>query len=233
MASTPPPHEAFLREVDEELRRDELQSLWQRYGRLAIGAIVLTLAAWGGWLYWQDRQTKAAGIEGENLSQALDDLQSGDVASATVKLSALAASKHQGYRASAKMAQAGIALQRGDSTGAAKLFGEVANDNSAPQPWRDLALIRQTATEFDKIKPEAVVTRLSGLAVKGNPWFGSAGEMVASAYLKMGKPQLAGKIYADLSKDESVPEPIRSRAVQMAGSLGSEAINPSAKEVTK
>ena len=75
MASTPPTQEAFLREVDEELRRDELQSLWQRYGRLGIATIVLLLAAWGGWLYWQAEKNKASGLEGEQLSQALDDLQ--------------------------------------------------------------------------------------------------------------------------------------------------------------
>ena len=84
MASTPPSNEAFLREVDEELRRDELQSLWIRFGRLAVVAILLILASWGGWLYWQDRQAKVAGAEGEQLSQALDDLQSGNPAAAEV-----------------------------------------------------------------------------------------------------------------------------------------------------
>ena len=233
MASTPPTNEAFLREVDEELRRDELQSLWMRFGRLAVAAILLVLAAWGGWLYWQDRQTKAAGAEGEQLSQALDDLQSGNPAAAEIKLATLAGSKQTGYRASAKMAQAGIAIEKNDLSGAARIFGEVSKDTSIAQPWRDLALIRQTSAEFDTIKPEIVVARMRPLAVKGNPWFGSAGEMAAAAYLKMGKPELASKIYADIGKDENVPETIRSRAVQMAGSLGVDAINPSTKEVTK
>lgn len=233
MASTPPTNEAFLREVDEELRRDEFQSLWKRYGRLAVGIVVLALAAWGGWLFWQDRQNKAAGIEGEQLSQALDDLQSGSPDAAETKLSALSASKQAGYRASAKMAQAGIRMEKNDLAGAAAIYAEVAKDASFAQPWRDLALIRQTSAEFDAIKPQDVVTRMRPLAVKGNPWFGSAGEMVAAAYLKMGKPDLAGKIYADIGKDENVPESIRSRAVQMAGSLGVDAVNPSAKEVTR
>lgn len=233
MASTPPSNEAFLREVDEELRRDELQSLWQRFGRLAVAVVVLVLAAWGGWLYWQDRETKAAGIEGEQLSQALDDLQGGNPAAAEVKLAILTGSKQAGYRASAKMAQAGVAIGKDDLAGAAKIFAEVSADTRIAKPWRDLALIRQTSAEFDTIKPEAVVARMKPLAAKGNPWFGSAGEMVAAAYLKMGKPELAGKIYADIAKDETVPETIRSRAVQMAGSLGVDAINPSAKEVTK
>ena len=233
MASTPPTHEAFLREVDEELRRDELQSLWKRYGRLAVAVLVLVLATWGGWLYWQDRQNKAAGVEGEQLSQALDDLQAGNADRALAKLAPLAQSKNVGYRASAKMAEAGVALGKNDFAGAAKTYGEVATDTRVPQPWRDLALIRQTAAEFDTIKPELVVARLRPLAAKGNPWFGSAGEMVAAAYLKMGKPELAGKLFADIGKDENVPDSIRSRAVQMAGSLGVDAINPPATEVTK
>lgn len=233
MASTPPTQEAFLREVDEELRRDELQSLWKRFGRLVIGGIVLLLAAWGGWLYWQDRETKAAGLEGEQLSQALDDLQSGSPDAALAKLGPLAESKKVGYRAAAKMARAAVSMERNDLAAAAKTFGEVAADKDIPQPWRDLALVRQSAAEFDTVKPETIVARLRPLAVKGSPWFGSAGEMVAAAYLKMGNTELAGKMFSDIGKDENVPETIRSRAVQMAGSLGADAINPPAKEVTK
>lgn len=233
MASTPPTNEAFLREVDEELRRDELQSLWTRFGRWAIGVLILVLAAWGGWIFWQARQTKAAGLEGEQMSKALDELQSGDEASAAAALKTLSTSKQEGYRASALMTEASLALQKGDAKAAAAKFGAVAADASIAQPWRDAALVRQTAAEFDSLKPEEVQARLKALAVKGNPWFGSAGEMVAIAYLKMGKPELAGKLFADIGKDETVPESIRSRAVQMAGSLGVDAVTPAAKKVTQ
>ncbi len=233
MASTPPTQEAFLREVDEELRRDELQSLWKRYGRLGIAIIVLVLVSWGGWLYWQSRETKASGVEGEKLSQALDDLQASNPQAAMEKLAPLIQSSNVGYRASARMAEAGIALGKNEIQEAARIYGEVASDSSIPQAWRDLALIRQTAAEYDSLKPEVVVTRLSPLAAKGNPWFGSAGEMVAVAYLKMGKADLAGKLFADIGKDENVPESIRSRAVQMAGSLGAETASPATKEVAK
>lgn len=231
MASTPPTNEAFLREVDEELRRDEIQSLWKRYGRWSVGALGLVLAVWGGWLVWENQRAKAAGAEGEQLSLALDDLQGGNTAAAEEKLKKLGTSDHEGYRASALMAQAGVTMERGDLAGAAKQFGVIAADTGIDQPWRDLALIRQTAAEFDTMKPDAVVARLQPLAVKGNPWFGSAGEMVAMSYLRMGKPELAGKLFADIGKDESVPETIRSRAVQMAGSLGVDAVDTSAKKV--
>src|SRR3546814_21032509 len=96
-------------------------------------------------------------------------------------------------------------------------------DTRLAPPFRDLALIRQTALEFDTLKPQEVVDRLKPLATEGNPWFGSAGEMVAIAYMKMRKPELSGPLFAAMSKDRSVPETIRTRAVQMAGLLGVDA----------
>ena len=50
-----------------------------------------------------------------------------------------------------------------------------------------------TAVELDTLAPQTVIDRLKGLAVAGNPWFGSAGEMVALSYLKQGKPQHGGR----------------------------------------
>ena len=70
------------------------------------------------------------------------------------------------------------------------------------------------------MKPEDVVTRLKPLAAPGNPWFGSAGEMVGIAYLKMGKNDLAGVMFGAVAKDNGVPETIRERVVQLAGILG-------------
>src|SRR3546814_2821587 len=43
-------------------------------------------------------------------------------------------------------------------------------------------------------------------------------------YMKMRKPELSGPLFAAMSKDRSVPETIRTRAVQMAGLLGVDAV---------
>src|SRR3546814_10122706 len=77
---------------------------------------------------------------------------------------------------------------------------------------------------FDTLKPQEVVDRLKPLATEGNPWFGSAGEMVAIAYMKMRQLELSGPLFAAMSKDRSVPETIRTRVVPMAGLLGVEAV---------
>ncbi len=229
MASQPPVNEAFLREVDDELRRDQIEGFWKRWGRMLVGGIIAVLALWAGWLWWQSRQSAAKGLDGEAMSAAMSALEQGNTGAAAPAIRNLKDSKFDGYRASARMADAALALQRGDAKAAAKAYGEVAADTAVAAPWRDLALVRKTAAEFDTLKPEEIIARLKPLAASGNPWFGSAGEMTAIAWLKAGKPELAAKLFAEIAKDEQVPETIRSRAVQMAGVLGVDAVPP-AKE---
>jgi hypothetical protein len=226
----PPTNEAFLQEVDDELRRDQLASVWKRWGRWLVATVLLGLAAFAAFLYWDHQQSVKSGEESEKLSGAIEALGSGNTAKAESDFAALATSSNDGFRATSKMAQAGLKLQKGDEKGAATAFGAIAADATLPKPYRDLALIRQTIAQFDTMKSDDVITRLKPLAVTGNPWFGSAGELVAISYMRQNKPDLAGKTFAAIGKDETVPETIRSRAVQMAGVLGVDAVDTATKE---
>lgn len=226
MALPPNTNEAFLREVDEELRRDQLATFWERWGRWVIAAIVIGLAAFGAFLYAQHRAEQAAGVEGEKLQAAFAKLGANNPTAAAAPLAEIAASKRDGYRTLAKFTQADIALQKNDLKAAAAKFGEVAADTSVAQPFRDLALVRQTSAEYDGLKPQVVIERLRPLTVPGNAFFGSAGEMVAMAYLRMNRRDLAGALFGQIARNDDVPDSIRQRAVQMAGVLGVDAIAP-------
>lgn len=224
MAIKPRDNEAFYREVDEEVRREQLTGYWKRYGWAMIAGIVLLLAGIGGYLWWQQRQQVQAGKHGEVMTAAFDDIQAGKMKEAGAKLDQLAKEDSAGYRAAAMLTKADLAIQTNDQAGAVAAFRKIADDAELPDPYRNLALVRMTAVQFDTLNPDVVIKRLQPLAKAGNPWFGSAGEMVAIAYIKQNKPQLAAPIFAALAKDENVPASLRSRAVQMAGSLGVDAI---------
>lgn len=223
MASTPPNSDAFIREVDDELRRDQALHIWQNYGKWIIAAVVAALALFAAWLWWQNDQTMKAGAEGEELSAVLDGLSAGRGDALKPKIDALAGSKIEGVSAAARIVRADLLLQKNDLKGAAAEFGKVAGDTSLAQPYRDMALVRQTAAEFDTMTPDAVIARMKPLAAPGNAWFGSAGELVGIAYLKQGKRELAAATFAAIAKDETVPETIRSRVVQLASALGVDA----------
>jgi hypothetical protein len=70
--------------------------------------------------------------------------------------------------------------------------------------------------------PQQVIDQLKPLAVSGTPWFGSAGELVAVAYLKLGRKAEAGAMFAAMAKDTGVPTSLRGRARQLAVQLGAD-----------
>ena len=224
MALRPVDNETFYREVDEELRRDRMLGLWRRYGKLAIGAVILFLVLLGAGIWWHGHRQQVAGARGEQLLEAFDDVSAGKKAAAKEKLDALAKDGTAGYKAAALFTKADLAIEANDLKTAAALFHQAAGDGDLPQPYRDLAVVRMTAVEYDGLPPQTVVDRLSRLAVAGGPFFGSAGEMVATSYMKLNKPQEAARMFAALAKDKKVPDSIRSRAAQMAASLGVDAV---------
>lgn len=220
MARTPQTNEAFLREVDEELRRDELARFGKRWGRILLVLVAVGLLALAGWLWWRDYQAKQAGAEGERLSGAIEQLSANQTNQALPVLKDLSSSPRAGYRAVSRLASGAVVAAQGDLRASAATYAEVAKDEKVAQPLRDLALIRQTTAEFDSLPPDQVIARMGPLAQKGKPWFGSAGELVAVAHLKAGRTRDAGAMFAALAADPAVPASIRSRAVQMAGVLG-------------
>lgn len=216
--------QVFMREVDDAVREADLKNFGSRYG-IWIGAmIVVGLASLAGWIFYNNNLEEEAGVRSEEYVAAIDSVKRNNLDGATTALKPLEEAPQEGYRAAAKLMQANIALEKNDPKAAITGYKAIVADAELPQPFRDLALIRQTTAEFDDLEPQAIVDRLKPLAVPGNPWFGSAGEMVALSYLNLDKADLAGPLFAQLAKDETVPPTIRSRALQMAGVQGIDAV---------
>jgi len=80
-------------------------------------------------------------------------------------------------------------------------------------------------TEGSRVKKDDVIARLEPMAVPGKPFFGSAGELVAMAYVEQGKENLAGPLFAEIARDKNAPDALRARARQIAGLMGTDAID--------
>ncbi len=220
MAQAPDTTEIFVREVDENLRRDQIRDFFKKYGSWLIAGVIVFLAASGGFIWWQQHRTEQFGAQVERLGEVYRDIGSGDAAKAPRQLDALAESDSKAVRASALFTRAALAIQQSDLKLATATYRRIAEDSSLPKPYREAALVRRTAIEFDQVQPQEVIERLRPLAKPGEPWFGTAGEMTALALIKQGKKQEAGRLFGTIAKDKTVPEPIRARCVQIAGSLG-------------
>jgi hypothetical protein len=223
LAQPPDISDTFLREVDENLRRDQMRDFAKKYSTVMIVAVILFLGAAGGFIYWQNYKQQQSEKQVEQLAQTFKDIGTGKVADAPKQLDDLTDAHSKAIRATAMFARAAVALQQNDTKLATSTYGEIASAKNLPQPYRDAALIRQTTLEFDSLKPEEVISRMKPLAQPGNPWFGSAGEMTAMALIKQGKNAEAGQLFGKMARDKQVPDSLRARFVQIASTLGVDA----------
>jgi hypothetical protein len=224
LAIKPNDGETFLREVDEELRKERASQVFARYGWWIIAGVVLMLAAIGGFFWWQNYRAERAGAQGEALLNVLDAMEGGNRSAAAARIDELAESSIPGYRAAALFARANSQVAANNTAAAIATYAAIAGNEDFAEPYRHAALVRQTALEFDRLPPQQVIQRLSSLARPGQPFFGAAGEMVGVAHLRMNRPDLAGPLFGRIGRDETVPPSIRTRAIQMAGSLGVNAL---------
>ncbi|MBO6527043.1 tetratricopeptide repeat protein [Erythrobacter sp.] len=216
--------EALVREVDEAVRQSDAEAFLEAWGKPLFGLLIAGLVAFGGYLYWDSRQEAEMERDSEALVGALDQIQAGNLDSGFDRLEELAGKDGAGAAVVAAMVRAGIAEQRGDTEVAASLFQSVAENEDAAPAFRDLARLRGVALNYDDMSSAEVIAALKPLAVPGEPYFASAGELVAHAYLDQGQRAEAGALFAEIAKDDNGPESIRSRARQMAGVLGVDAI---------
>lgn len=216
-------NETFLREVDEEYRRDKVRDFFVDNRIFLISVIVLFFAVSGGWIWWQSHQRAEAGRQVEELAAIFQDIGAGKTQQAPARLDAVAENSGDAVRTTAIFTAAALDLQNNNPKAATAKYRSIAEDEGQPDPYRQIALIRQTALEFDQLKPEEVIARMKPLAVPGEPWYGSAGEMTALALIKQGKRAEAGKLFAAIGRDQRVPEILRGRSIQMASSLGIDA----------
>jgi hypothetical protein len=222
VAQPPDISETFLREVDENLRRDQLRDFFKRYGNWLIAGVILFLALSGGFIWWKQHQVERSAEQVEQLAQSFRDIGTGNTAQVPQQVDALAENGSKGVSVTARFARAALALQTNDTKLAIGTYRSIAGDGATPAALREAALIRQTTLEFDQLPPAQVIARLEPLTKPGEPWFGSAGEMTALAMIKQGRTKEAGQMLVAIAKDKAVPEPLRGRAGQLAASIGAD-----------
>lgn len=217
--------EVLIREIDEAVREDALYDFLKNHGVKVLAVILAGIAALGAWLVYDHFAEQKLEKQSETLISALDAAAAGDLKSAEQKVGPLTAEGNSdGARAAARFVQAASAIEAGDTAKASGILDAIVKDAGTPKALRDLAQIRKVSLDYDKMKPADVIAQLSPLAQPGSPWFGSAGELVAMAHVENGNRAAAGKLFADIAKDETQPETLRTRARQMAGLMGVDAV---------
>ncbi len=210
----------IFREIDEELRRDNLLKLWSRYGRYVIAVAVLAILVAGGIVAWRSHQASERRAQGLRYSNALALAREGKDGEAA-KLFALLAQEGGGYGLLAAFEEAELLAKSGDKKGAIAAYDRLAGSSDIDPEFRDLAVLLSVMHGFLDGDASAAIERLQPLTAAGNPWRASALDLTAAAKLQAGDRSGALAIYKELADDLSAPQGLRARAAEMAAALKS------------
>lgn len=208
----------IFKEIDEDLRRDQLEKLWQRYRGVIIAgavAIVVAAAAYSFWQQYRKGQDEKYGLQYAEAA-ALSQSNAGDAAT---KFETLASDSAPGYAMLARLQ--GAVLQArgpGKQAGVAALKA-MAADRSVDEPYRGLAGILSAQYGLDDAEPAEIVAQLQPLTVGNNPWRFSALELTAMAQIKAGDKTAALGTLKQVSGDSEAPQSTRQRADEIIAAL--------------
>lgn len=212
----------IFREVDEDLRRHHLLSLWRKYGKLIIVgvvALVLAVAAVAGWrAYWNARYEK----DSLAFSAALDLLAHKKTVEAAKAFAELQADGSAGYGYLAGLQAAETEINLGHNDKAVAMFKSLA-DSKVNDPFlADYAELLAITHSVDKGLDADMSKRLAALAEDGKPWALMAKQIQAVAAYKAGRIKEAHDILTALAENVDTPQSVRDRAQELAAVISAQ-----------
>jgi hypothetical protein len=211
----------IFHEVDEEVRREQLKKLWDRYSIYLIALAVLIVAGvsgWRGYEYWVAKQAAAAGAAFE-AAAALNE--QGKYAEAETAFAKVAAEAPSGYRVLARMRAAG-ALAQAKPADAVKAYDELAQDSSIDTIWQDLAAVRAGVLLVDTAPLAEMQRRLAPLAEPSRSFRHSARELLALSAWRNHDLTAARRYLDMMATDAETPAGIRARAEVLSGLIAAD-----------
>jgi hypothetical protein len=216
----------IFREVDEDLRREQLKRLWNRYGGYVIGLAVLIVVLVGGYKAWQWYETSKAQATGDRFVAALALSEDGKHEDAIAALGAIAADGSGDYPILATFRSAGEKAAAGDDAGAVADYEAIAGRGGVPSLVADLARLRAALILADSLSPQELSSRIGDLARTGNPWRHTAREILGLAAFRANDLAAARQYFDEIVNDQESSQRVRTRAQLMLALIQSRQGSP-------
>lgn len=201
--------ESIFREVDEEVRTEEYQKIWNRYGKYVSGlaiALVAGVVAYQGWTYYQNKQAEDAGII------YLDAVKKAADGKAEDAQAAFAAVHHDGFTQLGKLRMAQMLSDKGDTDKAVAAYDAFATDAKSDPALADLARVKAGYLLVDTAKTDDLMARLGRFDQEGNPWRNEMREIAGLSAWRLKDYAKAQSNMAAIYADAKAPAAMRQRA---------------------
>jgi hypothetical protein len=200
----------IFREVDEEVRRERLKQIWDRYGYLIIALAVLIVAAVGGWRAYQWWEAKKAAEAGAAFEAAATLAEQGKHAEAEAAFANVAANSTATYRMLAKFREA-AEIGRRDPKAAVAIYDQLAADGSIGRVLQDLAALRAGMLLVDTAPYDELRQRLEPLTTDDRAFRHSARATLALSAWRAGNVAAMRRWSDMVLADAETPASTRAR----------------------
>jgi hypothetical protein len=211
--------DTLIREVQEELRREQLTRIWERYGTYLIAAVVLLITAVAGYKYLEYHRISTAEAAGASYRAALALTEQGKPDDVQKALEAIAGKSSSGYAALAGLRLAATAAKAGKAAEAVAAFDAIAKGGAGDDLLRDHAALQAAMLRLDTADWTEMQNRLNDLANDKNAWRFSARELLGLAAYKAGRTPEARKAFEQLLGDKGTPPSMVERVQLMLNVL--------------
>jgi hypothetical protein len=221
--------DSFIREVNEELRSDQMKGAWRRFGRYLITIAVLIVLGTVGYKvyqYWDDNQSSGTGDQ-FIAAMKLADANKNDEAIAA--LDKLEKEGHGAYPVLARLRAATVLSQKGDTAGAVAALDVIGKDATAPEAIRDAAKMRAGWLLIETGTYEQVSAHVEEMAVPTNAFRHSAREALGLAAYKAGNMTQARQWFQAIADDAQSPRNVANRAQMMLDNITASGKAPAAQ----
>jgi hypothetical protein len=213
--------ESLIREVDEEVRQEEYKKLWDRHGAKFVAlalAVVLAVAGFEGWKYYQKTEAENASVVYLDAVQKANDGKYEDA------LAALAAIKHPGFMQLGKLREAAVLAEKGDTEKSIAAYDALIADKTTDPVLADLARIRQGYVLVDTATPDQLREKLVQFNVDTSPWRHAVREIFALSAFRTKNFTMADGFMTQILKDVEAPQGIKQRAQVMVQLIAPELV---------
>ena len=207
----------IFHEVDEEVRREQFKKLWERYQAYVIAAAVLVVLAVAGWRAYDWWETKKAAEAGAAFEAAIALSDQGKHAEAEAAFNKIAEDSTTSYRPLAMM-RAAAELAETDPKAAIAAYDKITANSSIGSELRDLAALRAGAILVDGGQYPDARQRLEPLAEADHTFRHTARELLALAAWRAGDTATAKRWIDMINSDPGTPPDERGR-MEMLGAL--------------
>ncbi len=204
--------DAFIREVDEDLKNESMKKLWDKYGLFVLLIVIVSLTVAVSYESIKSWYIKRAENRTEGYAVALSMQNQGLFDDSLEALDLIINQKMGTYAELAEMQKANILLEQNKEKEALALLEKIANDKSRSQQLRDTALIKLASYRQDGATFEEMSELLSSITKsKDNAWYAVAEDMLATILLRDGNIEQAKEIYNALLENQDTPDDLKNR----------------------